>query len=75
MLCRGVYPQQKIEKTVIGRRKTGGKKKYDKESRERISSSMDERSFLAGLRGIQAIDVLQLVQKSLSRQSVCQRNK
>jgi hypothetical protein len=31
---------------------------------KKISSSMDERSFLAGLREIQAIDVLQLVQKS-----------
>jgi hypothetical protein len=35
MICRGVYPQQKIEKTGIGGRKTGGKKMYDKESRER----------------------------------------
>jgi hypothetical protein len=48
-MCRGVYPQQKIEKTGIGRRKTGGKKKYDKESRERkfLPQWTKDRSWLA----------------------------
>ena len=49
IICRGVYPQQKIEKTGIGGRKTGGKKKYDKESRERrfLPQWTKDRSWLA----------------------------
>jgi hypothetical protein len=48
-MCRGVYPQQKIEKTSIGGRKTGGKKRYDKESRERkfLPQWTKDRSWLA----------------------------
>ena len=44
-----IYPQQKIEKTGIFGRKTGGKKKYDKESRERnfLPQWTKDRSWLA----------------------------